>query len=114
MRMSHVLANKTSPGDDVRRGLHKQVANQVAAGFAGFFAFAFFVDVAAGLMLSGLPTGAAVAALGSGPERKKARHCGESCDFLATMQAVTRSMSGISDEQRRKASGWQAACSSGV
>jgi len=94
----------------------EQATVQVAAGFAGFFAFAFAFDffavVVAGAMVNGLPAGAVAASLGSGPERKKARHCGESCDFLATMQAVTRSTSGISDEQRRKASGLQAACSS--
>lgn len=90
---------------------------QVAVGFAvAFFAFGFdfFAVVVAGVMVIGLPAGAVAAALGSGPERKKARHCGESCDFFATMQAVTRSISGISEEQRRKASGWQAACSSCV
>src|SRR5579871_5269916 len=98
-----------------KEGGAEQATDQVAAGFAGFFAFAFdfFAVVVAGAIFSGLPAGAA-AALGSGPERKNARHCGESCDFFATMQAVTRSMSGISDEHRRKASGWHAACSSWV
>ena len=103
-----------APAKETAREAIEQATDQVAAGFAGFFAFAFdfFAVVVAGAMVSGLPAGVAAAALGSGPERKNARHCGESCDFFATMQAVTRSTSGISDEQRRKASGWQAACSS--
>jgi hypothetical protein len=75
---------------------------QVAAGLAGFFGFfalaltGFFAAVA-GLMLIGLPAGAATASLGSG--RKCARQPGERRDLLRIMQAVTRSTSGISGPQ---------------
>ena len=68
---------------------------------------------AAGLIAIGLPAGADVAWLGSGP-LNCARHGGESWDFLATMQAVTRSTLGISELQRRKASPVQACSCSGV
>src|SRR5689334_22031556 len=67
-----------APAKETARQAIEQATDQVAAGFAGFFAFAFdfFAVVVAGAMVSGLPAGAAAAALGSGPERKKARHCG--------------------------------------
>ena len=82
---------------------------QVAAdltGFLGFFALALTAlrDVA----------GRAAAATGSGPDLKCARQAGESWDFLATMQAVTRLISGISELQRRNASPVQACSCSGV
>src|SRR6185312_483511 len=105
-----------------------QTSGQVAAGFAGLdfavldfavlglvalgLAFGAGFRAVAGLMLIGMPAGPAAA--GSGSDRKNRRHSGESSDFLATMQAVTRSTSGISELQRRKASGWQACCSSSV
>ena len=51
---------------------------------------------AAGLITIGRPADAAALASGSGPGLKNARQPGESCDLLRTMQAVTRSTSGIS------------------
>jgi hypothetical protein len=89
---------------------------QVAAGFAGFLglrALAADFRGVVGLIVIGLLTGAELAWLGSGP-LNCARHPGESWDFLATMQAVTRSTLGISELQRRKASPVQACSCSGV
>jgi hypothetical protein len=85
------------------------------ADFLDLRALALVADLrgAAGLIAIGLPGGADVAWLGSGP-LNCARHGGESWDFLATMQAVTRSTSGISELQRRKASPVQACSCSGV
>jgi hypothetical protein len=98
--------------------------DQVAAGFLGFvdllvlalllapvLALTGLRDVA-GLMPIGAPAGAAAAS--SGPGLKYTRHSGESCDLFLTMQAVTRSTSGISGPQSRNASLLQAACSSWV
>ena len=101
-----------------RRGLEKARHTQVEAGFAGFLgaglrALATDLRGVVGLIVRGRPAGAAVARLGSGP-RNCARQGGESCDFLAAMQAVTRSTLGISELQRRKASLVQACSCSGV
>jgi hypothetical protein len=63
-------------------------------------------------MTVGRPAGLAAASLGSG--LKCARQAGESWDFLATMQAVTRLISGISELQSRNASPVQACSCSGV
>ena len=68
----------------------------------------------AGLIAIGRPAGPLAARLGSGSDLNCARHGGESCDFLATMQAVTRFTSGISELQSRKASLVQACSCSGV
>ena len=89
---------------------HAQVA-----GLAGFLCLRALADLrgAAGRIAIGLPAGAELARLGSGP-LNCARHGGESWDFLATMQAVTRSTLGISALQRRKASPVQACSCSGV
>ncbi len=92
---------------------------QVEAGFAGFADFFGLRALAAlrgvvGLIAIGLPAGAAAASLGSGPDLKCARHPGESWDFLATMQAVTRSTSGISELHSRNASLVQSCSCSGV
>ena len=91
---------------------------QVEAGFTGFLALRTLTlaDLrgVAGLIAIGLPAGAAVAWLGSGSGLNCARQGGESCDFLANMQAVTRSTSGISELQSRKASLVQACSCSGV
>jgi len=90
---------------------------QVEAGFAGFLGLrvlAADLREAAGLIAIGLPAGADPAWLGSGSGLKCARQPGESWDFLATMQAVTRSTSGISELQSRKASPEQACSCSGV
>lgn len=90
---------------------------QVRAGFADFLglrALAADLRGAAGLIAIGLPAGAEAARLGSGPDLNCARQGGESCDFLATMQAVTRSTLGISELQSRKASLVQACSCSGV
>jgi hypothetical protein len=67
----------------------------------------------AGRMVSGRPAATGVTA-GSGPDLKNARQPGLSCDWFLTMQAVTRSTSGISALQRRNASPEQACSSSGV
>jgi hypothetical protein len=48
------------------------------------------------------------------PDRKKTRHCGESCDFFWIMQAVMASTFGTNSPHSRIASGWQACCCSGV
>jgi len=68
----------------------------------------------AGRIAIGLPAGAAAARLGSGSGLNCARQGGESCDFFATMQAVTRSTFGISELHSRKASLVQACSCSGV
>ena len=89
---------------------------QVAARFAGFLGlrtFAADLRGVCGLIDIGLPAGADVAWLGSGA-LNCARHPGESWDFLAAMQAVTRSTLGISELQRRKASPVQACSCSAV
>jgi hypothetical protein len=66
---------------------------------------------AAGLMLRGAPALTA----GSGSDGLKYTwQPGESWSCLRTMQAVTRSTSGMSAPQRRNASSLQAACCSGV
>ena len=91
-------------------------AAQVATGFFGFLALRALVPAGlravAGLMLVGVA--AAAGATSSGPGRKYTRQPGESCDLFLTMQAVTRSTSGISGPQSRNASPLQAACSSWV
>ena len=69
---------------------------QVVAGFAGFFDLCDF-------LLTAL-----VVVLGCGSCRKNTRQPGESCGRFLTMQAVTRSTSGISGPQRRNASPWHA------
>lgn len=99
-----------------RRGLELAWRAQVEvrfAGFLGFLALAADLRGPVGLIVIGLPAGAEVASLGSGP-LNCARHGGESWDFFATMQAVTRSTLGISELQRRKASLVQACSCSGV
>ena len=101
-----------------RSGLEMPRWAQVETGFLACFlalrlALTDFRGVV-GLIAIGLPAGAAVAWLGSGSGLNCARHGGESCDFLATMQAVTRSTSGISELQSRKASLVQACSCSGV
>ena len=89
------------------------------AGLAGFLGLAaglraLAADLrGAGLIAIGLPAGPLAASPGSGP-LNCARQGGESWDFLATMQAVTRSTSGISELQSRKASLVQACSCSGV
>ena len=90
---------------------HAQVAG--LAGFLCLRSLAADLRGPAGLIAIGLPAGADAARLGSGP-LNCARHPGESWDFLATMQAVTRSTLGISALQRRKASPVQACSCSGV
>ena len=67
-----------------------------------------------GRITVGRPAGLATARLGSGPDLKCARQAGESWDFLATMQAVTRLISGISELQSRNASPVQPCSCSGV
>jgi hypothetical protein len=62
----------------------------------------------------GRPAGLAAAAAGSGSGLNCSRQAGESWDFLATMQAVTRLTSGISELQSRNASPVQACSCSGV
>jgi len=64
-----------------------------------------------GLMLSGLP---AATGTTSGSGRKYARQPGLSWDCFLTMQAVTRSTSGISALHSANASPLQACSSSGV
>src|SRR6476619_3160302 len=69
-------------------------ANQVAAGLAGFFGFFGLVlaFLLAGLRATGrILVGGPATSSGSGPARKYWRHSGDSCDFRAIMQAVTRS-----------------------
>ena len=99
-----------------KRGLELARRTQVEAGFAVFLglrALAADLRGVAGLIAIGLPTGPVAASRGSGP-LNCARHGGDSWDFLATMQAVTRSTLGISELQRRKASLVQACSCSGV
>jgi hypothetical protein len=105
------------------RGLKQRAGDQVAAGFfaglaaglaAGFLA-AGFRALLAGLRATGLMlVGAPAATLGSGSGLNWARHGGESWDLLRTMQAVTRSTSGMSELQSRNASPVQACSCSGV
>src|SRR5262249_19840233 len=87
----------------------RDVRDQAASRFAGFFDLCDFA-------LTGLRAAAGLSALaaapGAGPNC--ARHSGESCVLLRTMQAATRSTSGISEPQSRKASPLQACCCSGV
>jgi hypothetical protein len=88
------------------------------ARFAGFLALRGLAPTAlrgvVGRMTVGRPAGLAAVALGSGSDLNCARQTGESWDFLATMQAVTRSTSGISELQSRNASPVQACSCSGV
>src|SRR5687768_4651115 len=88
------------------------------ARFAGFLALRGLALTAlrdvAGRMTVGRPAGLTAAALGSGSGLKCARQAGESWDFLATMQAVTRLISGIPELQSRNASPVQACSCSGV
>ena len=85
-------------------------------GFLGFFDLRVLAALrgVAGRIAIGLPAAAVEARLGSGSGLNCARHSGESCDFLAAMQAVTRSTSGISELHSRKASLVQACSCSGV
>ena len=89
---------------------------QVEAGFADFLDLRVLAALrgGAGRIAIGRPAGAAAARLGSGSGLNCARQGGESCDFLATMQAVTRSTFGISELHSRKASLVQACSCSGV
>lgn len=117
--MRHGAARRQSVALDKLEIAHRP---QVAAGFfADFLAGLLALDLAVadlrwvvGLIAIGLPAGAAAARRGSGSGPNCARHGGESCDFLATIQAVTRSTSGISELQSRKASLVQACSCSGV
>ena len=68
----------------------------------------------AGRITVGRPAGLATASRGSGSGLNWARQGGESWDFLATMQAVTRLTSGISELHSRNASPVQACSCSGV
>jgi hypothetical protein len=94
--------------------------DQVASGFPCFLGLRALTLVLApaglravtGAMLSGWPAGAAAASSGLG--LKYTRQPGESCALFLTMQAVTRSTSGISGPQSRNASPLQAASSSWV
>src|SRR4051794_35589910 len=63
-------------------------------------------------MLVGLPARGAAAMPGSGPGRKNARHCGESCDFFWIMQAGMAATVGTKSPDSRIASGVQACWSS--
>jgi len=89
--------------------------DQVEVGLASFLCLRDFaragLRTVTGLMRKDLSGTAAVCL---GPGLKYTRHPGESSDFLLTMQAVTRSTSGISELQSRNASPLQAACSSWV
>jgi hypothetical protein len=92
-----------------------------AAGFVGFLALRSLTLALALAALRGvadriavgLPTGPAAASPGSG-SLKYTRQGGESWSFLATMQAVTRPTSGISELHSRNASPVQACSCSGV
>jgi hypothetical protein len=104
-----------------------QVALAGLAGFFGFFGLTLtglgltptgFRAVTGfraltGVMRTGLRAIVAGTATGSG-ERKYTRQPGLSSDFLAIMQAVTRSTSGMASPQSRNASGVHACCCSGV
>jgi len=99
-----------------RKGLVLARRIQVEAGFAGFLGFrvlAADLRGPAGLIVIGLPAGAEAASCGAGP-LNCARHAGESWDFFAAIQAVMRSILGISELHRRKASLVQACSCSGV
>jgi len=99
-----------------RTRLEMAVHAQVLAGFTDFLGLRSLADLrgVVGLIAIGLPAGAAVARLGSGSGLNCARHGGESWDFFASMQAVTRSTLGISELHSRKASLVQACSCSGV
>ena len=90
---------------------------QVARRFAGFLDFRHLAltgfRAVAGLMLRGLPAATGVTAA-SGSGLKNARQPGLSWDLFLTMQAVTRSTSGISELHKRNASPLHACSSSGV
>jgi len=102
----------SSRSESARTENHDQVETRLA-GFLRLRDFALAgLRAVTGLMLTGVPAGAEAAS--SGPGLKYTRHSGESSDFFATMQAVTRSTSGISELQSRNASPLQAACSSWV
>ena len=99
-----------------RTGLKWARRAQVEARLAGFLDLRVLADLrgVVGLIAIGLPAGADETRLGSGSGLNCARHGGESCDFLATMHAVTRSTLGISELHSRKASLVQACSCSGV
>jgi hypothetical protein len=91
---------------------------QLALGFAGFLglrglALTDFRE-GAGLMLRGLPEATGVTTGAASGSLKYTRQPGVSCDLFLTMQAVTRSTSGISGPQRRNASLLHACSSSWV
>src|SRR5882757_4960493 len=113
MFIGHSAARRQSVA---RRGLETARRDQVAAGFfAGFFDAGLRALLATGLRATGLMlVGSPAATLGSGSGLNCARHPGESWDLLRTMQAVTRSTSGISGPQSRNASPVQACSCSGV
>src|SRR6201747_678328 len=117
MFIGHSAARRQSVA---RRGLEAGRRDQVVAGFfaglvEGFLDAGLRALLATGLRATGLMlVGSPAAALGSGSGLNCARHPGESCDFLAAMQAVTRSTSGISELQSRNASPVQAFSCSGV
>ena len=96
----------------------KTPRNGQVAGFVGFLALRGLALTAfrgvAGRITVGRPTGRAEISLGPGSGLKCARQGGESWDCLATMQAVTRSTSGISALHSRNASPVQACSCSGV
>ena len=85
------------------------------AGFAGFLVLRGLALAAlrgvAGRITVGRPAGLAAASRGSGSGLNWARQGGESWDFLATMQAVTRPISAL---HSRNASPVQACSCSGV
>ena len=87
-------------------------------GFAGFLALRALALTAlcgvAGRITVGRPAGLTAASRGSGSGLNCARQGGESWDFLATMQAVTRPTSGISELHSRNASPVQACSCSGL
>src|ERR1700709_554275 len=93
-----------------RRGLETGRRDQVVGGVLsglveGFLDAGLRALLATGLRATGLMlVGSPAAALGSGSGLNCARHGGESWDLLRTMQPVTRSTSGISRLQSRKAS----------
>ena len=97
-------------------GSRRLACDQVAPGLAGFLGVRGLAltpfPALAGLMLSGFPAATGVAAA-SGP-LKNARHPGVSWDLFLIMQAVMRSISGISGLQSRNASALQACCCSSV
>lgn len=111
--MRHRAARRQSVA---QTGVEMGAPRQVEAGFAGFLDLRVLAALrgGAGRIAIGLPAGAAAARLGSGSGLNCARQGGESCDLLATMQAVTRSTLGISELHNRKASLVQACSCSGV